>query len=218
MGARIAAPPRAPRVLWQRHDVLASEWVEGSPRQLAGIPAGDARALGRLLRAVHGRRTSQSGGPAAWPSRARDLAGYARRRTADALRGARSTGERALVAQAGRQAMAAAPAGGPFSFLHGDLVEANVVWGARGPVLVDWEFWRMGDPAEDLAYIEALNGMPPHLAAEVRAGYRATAALDRRIDAWRALVMLDAAWWYRAHGERAGAQRLIAGARHHLPA
>lgn len=218
MGARIAAPPRAPRVLWQRGDMLASEWIHGTPRELAGITAADAGALGRLLRQVHGRRASASGGPAAWPSRARGLAGYARRRAADALRGARTDGERELVARAGRQAVAAAPGDAGFAFLHGDLVEANVVWAPAGPVLVDWEFWRMGDPAEDLAYLEALNDLPAAVAAEVRGGYRVGAALARRIDAWRPLVMLDAAGWYRAHGERARAQRLIARAQEHLPA
>lgn len=218
MGARIAAPPLAPRVLWQRRGVLATEWIDGAPRRLAGVDEGEARALGRLLRVVHGRRTSVSGGTAAWRSRARDLAGYARRRTADALGGARTAGERALVARAGRLAEQAAPAGAGFAFLHGDLVEANVVWGPRGPVLVDWEFWRMGDPAEDLAYLEGLNDLTPAVWGAVRAGYRVGAALGRRIDAWRPLVMLDAAGWYRAHGEGDQAQRLIARAEEHLPA
>lgn len=218
MGARIAGSPHAPRVLWQRGSVLASEWIEGAPLVLGGITPGHARALGRLLRAVHSRRETASGGLATWRSRARDLTGYARGRTADAMHGARSAAERALVSAAGQGVVEAAPAGAGFRFLHGDLVGENVVWAPHGPVLVDWEFWRMGDPAEDLAYLEGLNDLPVVVAAAVRAGYGADASLGRRIDAWRPLVLLDAAFWYRAHRAGAEAERLIAGAAALLPA
>ncbi|MBD3676957.1 MAG: phosphotransferase [Rhodobacteraceae bacterium] len=40
---------------------------------------------------------------------------------------------------------------GPSVFLHGDPVPANVVGGADGPALIDWQCPALGDPCEDLA-------------------------------------------------------------------
>ena len=88
-------------------------------------------------------------------------------------------------------------------------MEANVVWGPDGPALVDWEFWRMGDPAEDLAYLAELNALPdagPRPA--VLEGYgRAEAAAA--VAAWRALVALDAGGWYLREGMEAEARPLL---------
>jgi thiamine kinase-like enzyme len=39
----------------------------------------------------------------------------------------------------------------PVSFLHGDPVPANIVVSKTGPVLIDWQCPRMGDPCDDLA-------------------------------------------------------------------
>jgi aminoglycoside phosphotransferase (APT) family kinase protein len=92
--------------------------------------------------------------------------------------------------------------------LHGDLVEANVVWGPGGPALVDWEFWRLGDPAEDLAYACELNRLPPAACRALLAGYGAP-GMEERIDAWRTIVALDAAAWYLREGMPAQAAPLL---------
>ena len=104
------------------------------------------------------------------------------------------------------------PADGAFAFLHGDLVTGNILWPASAPVLVDWEFWRMGDPAEDLAYVVAMNDMAAASAAAVHAGYGAPAGLIARARAWEPMVLADAALWLRAHGEPGWARRLLARA------
>lgn len=40
----------------------------------------------------------------------------------------------------------------PAAFLHGDLLGQNVLWSLEGPpAVLDWEYARTGDPAEDLA-------------------------------------------------------------------
>ena len=49
----------------------------------------------------------------------------------------------------------------PLVLLHGDPWSGNVVWGAAGPVLVDWEYARLGERAEDLAYLAALDALAP---------------------------------------------------------
>ncbi len=196
-----------------RDGVLISEWIDGAPRPLAQIGQGDALVLGALLRRAHGRASSASGGLAQWPSRARSLGAYARGRARDCMARARGDAERDRVARAASRITGAT--GGDstgFALLHGDLVEDNIVWGPDGPRLVDWEFWRMGDPAEDIAYLEALNDVPADIAEGIRSGYRAGAGLRVRADAWRALVLLDAVMWHRDHGDRDAARVLLARA------
>ena len=90
-----------------------------------------------------------------------------------------------------------------------------MVWPADGgdPVLVDWEFWRMGDPAEDLAYLVALNHLPATVADEVCRGYGADESLMARVDLWMPLVLADAGLWLRAHGDPGGGDALLDRAR-----
>ena len=199
--------------------VLMTTQVPGAPRSLRRLGAGRAIALGRVLAAVHARRTTATGGLPGWPSRATDPAGYARRRGADAVARARGAAERRLAERATRAAVDSALATpgdpAPFSLLHGDLVGENVVWPAAGgdPVLVDWEFWRMGDAAEDLAYLIAMNDLPAGVAGQVLGGYGADAGMRVRIARWQPLVLVDAGLWHRAHGDPPEAAGLLRRAR-----
>ncbi|HMO01031.1 MAG TPA: phosphotransferase [Miltoncostaeaceae bacterium] len=105
------------------------------------------------------------------------------------------------------------PPAGPFAFLHGDLVAANVLWPPQGgPVLIDWEFQRMGDPAEDLAYLAELNALPDAVLAAVLEGY-GEPGVAARVEGWRGLVAADAGAWYLGQGMRAEAERMLARAR-----
>jgi len=211
-GARIAGPPLAPRVITARRGVIDYAWVAGQPRPLGHLAAEAAHALGRLLAHVHARRTTASGGLPGWPSRARDLRAYARGRMRDALARTATRAERDLVNHVARRLLMTCPADGAFSFLHGDLVAGNILWPGPSPVLVDWEFWRMGDPAEDLAYAVAMNDMAAAAAVAVHAGYGSPAGLIARARAWEPMVLADAALWIRAHGEAGWARRLLARA------
>jgi thiamine kinase-like enzyme len=38
------------------------------------------------------------------------------------------------------------------ALLHGDVGAGNIIWRPL-PTLIDWEDWRIGDPAEEIAYI-----------------------------------------------------------------
>jgi len=211
-GARIAGPPLAPRVITTGRGVIDYAWVAGQPRPLEDLATGPARALGRMLARVHARRATSSGGLPGWPSRARDLRAYVRGRMRDALGRTATRAERDLVHHVARRLLMTCPADGAFAFLHGDLVTGNILWPASAPVLVDWEFWRMGDPAEDLAYVVAMNDMSAASAAAVHAGYGATGDLIARARAWEPMVLADAALWLRAHGEPGWARRLLARA------
>lgn len=214
-GARLAGTPLAPRVISMGAGELRSARIAGRPRRLARLDPDRCAALGRVLARVHARRTTLTGGLPGWPARVRDLAAYARGRGRDALARTRSSAERDLVehATASAEAAASMTERGPlrFALLHGDLVEQNIVWPAGGadPVLVDWEFWRMGDPAEDLAYLGALNDLPAEAGGHVFRGYGADWPLMAAVDLWRPLVLADAALWLRAHGDAAAGGRLL---------
>ena len=190
----------APRLLDARPAVLTSELLPGSSRALDRLRPDDARALGALVRRVHDVAKTATGGLPDWTTRARSLAGYRRRRIADMLAAAGSDRRLAkrVVAVAGAASDTDDPR--PFRFLHGDLASANILWNPA-PALVDWEFWRMGDPAEDLAYLAEINALPAEVVAAIVAGYghRETTV---RIAGWRPLCALDIALWYRDRGDR----------------
>jgi aminoglycoside phosphotransferase (APT) family kinase protein len=204
---RLAGAPWAPALVEHRPGRLVTTRLPGAPRPAAALTPGDARRLGAVLAALHVRGTSASGGLWWWARPAHDLAGYRRGRVRDA--------EAALAGTPGAGLAAAAegpdPGDAPFRMAHGDLVLANVVWGPDGPGLVDWEFWRWGDPAEDLAYAIACNGLDAAQAAALLDGYGdpATAA---RVAGWVPVVAADAAGWYLAHGMGEDAARMLARA------
>jgi aminoglycoside phosphotransferase (APT) family kinase protein len=178
---------------------MVSTRLPGAPRAIAAVTPAEAAQLGAVLREAHESRRGPTGGLWSWDGPAGSLRAY---------RSARARDTEALLAggpEAGlARAAAAGPLGGeedadPFRLLHGDLVELNVVWGPDGPGLVDWEFSRMGDPAEDLAYLIELNRLGAEAAAAVLAGY-GRPGMEGRIAAWRPLVAADAGAWYLAEG------------------
>lgn len=209
---RLAGHDIAPRLIAAGRGMVVTELLAGARRALGEVRSSDARMLGATLRRLHDSRRSATGGLAHWPSRTRSLTSYRRRRASDALVAAghdRPLAER-IVAEL--PALDAGPARQPFRLLHGDLVSANILW-TPAPRLVDFEFWHMGDPAEDLAYLLEVNALPPPVVTAVLDGYANTRVTDR-VDAWRALCALDAGLWYRdaSQPERA-AELLVRAAR-----
>lgn len=87
-----------------------------------------------------------------------------------------------------------------FALIHGDLSLGNLLWDDDGvPTLIDWEFARDGDPAEDLAYLVAEQGLSPDLVADIAEGYIAAHGdpwAFARLPTWLPLVTLDAALWW----------------------
>ena len=210
--ARVAGAPWAPVLVAREPGLLVSSRMPGAPRPLAALDADEARALGAVLRAVHDTRRAGEGGLWWWTGPATTLTGYRAGRGRDAEGALAGTGYAGLAARAAA-AGPAEPEGAPdpFRLLHGDLVEANIVWDASSPALVDWEFSRMGDPAEDLAYLVEVNDIPPALVAALLEGY-GPPEMARRVDAWRALVAADAGAWYLAQRMEAEAAPLLARA------
>lgn len=196
----------APRLVRRAPGVLVSSRMPGAPRPLPDVGAAGLRRLGATLGELHGMRGARSGGLPGWPRPAASLGEYRAARAVDAERALAGTGHEGLARRA--IALTPPPAGRGFRMLHGDLVAANVVWGPGGPALVDWEFWRMGDPAEDLAYLAELNALGDDALAAVLEGY-GDPAMGGRLDAWRALAAADAGAWYLGAGMPAEAAPLL---------
>ncbi len=206
----VAGRPWAPAMLRHEPGLLVTSRVPGASRDLAALAPAEARRLGAVLREVHGTRSAAVGGLWWWPAPARGLSAYREGRVRDAEAALAGTSDAGLPR---RLAPGPAPPGAAFALLHGDLVAANVLWPpGGGPVLIDWEFHRMGDPAEDLAYLAELNELPDAVVAAVLEGYGEPGAAAR-LEGWRGLVAADAGAWYLGQGMRADAERMLARAR-----
>ena len=94
-----------------------------------------------------------------------------------------------------------------FSRLHGDLSRGNIMWDADSVVLIDWEYARSGDPAEDLAYLFVEQPVIARRYIAFQSAY-AAAGGDRtafaRVPAYTALVALDSALWWADYAMHIG--------------
>ncbi len=86
--------------------------------------------------------------------------------------------------------------------LHGDVALGNVLWGPN-PVLIDWEYTRLGDPADEIAYLFDQNGLDAAQREAFWRGYRASASSDMRLDHvvdrvewWERLTLLGSSLWW----------------------
>ena len=201
----------APELVAAAPGVLVTRRLPGTPRPADDLGPEHLRALGGAVRRAHERRHAASGGLRSWRAPARSLAAYRRLRARDALALARD-GERELAERVARALPPPPPVARPaFRLLHGDLWSGNVVWQGRTPRLADWEFWRGGDPAEDLAYLAEMDGLDERRLRALLAGY-GDPGMRPRVEAWRGLVALDAGLWYLRHGDRRRGGPLLARA------
>jgi aminoglycoside phosphotransferase (APT) family kinase protein len=94
-----------------------------------------------------------------------------------------------------------------FSQLHGDLSAGNIIWDATSVTLIDWEYARSGDPAEDLAYLFVEQPVSAGRYATFQRLYKAFGG-DRsafaRVPAYSGLVALDSALWWADHAQLTG--------------
>lgn len=96
--------------------------------------------------------------------------------------------------------------------LHGDVAGGNIVW-TPDPVLIDWEYARVGDPADEIAYIFAQHDCTPEQRTMFWRGYAKSRDRDRPLEHvvdrtvwWEPITILGSAlFWVQLWSRRADA-------------
>jgi aminoglycoside phosphotransferase (APT) family kinase protein len=92
--------------------------------------------------------------------------------------------------------------GETLSLMHGDIGPGNLLWNPR-PCLIDWEYTRLGDPADEMAYTFDQNALTPAQRRAFWDGYqqgidnrsRLTHIIER-VDWWEPVTLLGSALWW----------------------
>jgi thiamine kinase-like enzyme len=183
--------------------MLVHEHMPGQPASLAGVPEDARERLGECLAWVHGHHRDAY---TIWPSIDRrdgtraDLY-HDRLETLRRYTSAQEPDASALIDWLARIDLPASAGWRErdFALCHGDLSIGNILWEDGVPSLIDWEFARDGDPAEDIAYLVAEQRLPPELVSEIADAYVGAGGDPwalARFPAWLPLVALDAALWW----------------------
>jgi len=198
----------APEVLAEGEGVLVLTLLPGehvAPRALA---AADLGRLGASLRRLHDSRRTDWGQWPQWDAAERTLAAY----HAQVVAMVRAMAEPAHADRVERvlAALPALSAAGerPFRRLHGDLWSGNLLWHRGQPALLDWEYSRQGDPAEELAYLAEMDALADAQLEALTAAY-GEPGVTARVAAWRPLVALSAGLWYGELGMTERAEELL---------
>ena len=207
---------------WFDTPAMCMQFIAGEHRELLSAPPTDVERLGAVVASLHNLRVDDLaelfGGPtttaaytdewveliASYLPRLRDpLPQQVQPRVMDALSFVRASLER------GPEAIA--DAGDRLVLLHGDVGPGNILWSDQ-PVLIDWEYARLGDPADEIAYIFGQHGLGPSQRAAFWAGYRhATTLLGleciaERVRWWEPVTLFGSAlWWLERWSRRADA-------------
>jgi aminoglycoside phosphotransferase (APT) family kinase protein len=215
----------APRLLdvccdgrWFDAPVMCTEFIEGDHRELASAARSELEALGALVGSVHARPVGDLAGRLGG---SRTAAGYLDQ-WGELVVGYLPKLRQPLPPQVGSGVVSVAQilngplrgawadAGEPMVLLHGDVTPGNILWADR-PVLIDWEYTRLGDPADDVAYIFGQHGLGAEQRQAFWSGYRRwvrESALDRivaRARLWEPVILLGSAlWWLERWSARAG--------------
>jgi thiamine kinase-like enzyme len=97
--------------------------------------------------------------------------------------------------------------------LHADMSGGNIIW-APYPCLIDWEYARLGDPADEVAYLFTQNDLGPAHRAAFWSGYgdgMTAPTLDRimqRAQLWEPMTLLGSIMWWLDARARLEAARL----------
>lgn len=209
---------------WFDAPTTCTQFVPGEQRELAASSTSDIESLGSVDAWIHSQPLEdlrpvfpETPEPAAYLASRIDgidarLSAYVRdpmpldiRRRIERAR--QLTNERI-------PAMRSAPAI-PHVLQHGDIAGGNIIWN-RGPVLIDWEYARLGDPADEIAYLFSQNALAPSQRQAFWRGYLRRAEVDadrlaERVSWWEPVTLLGSAlwwieqWWHSSHTSGHGA-------------
>lgn len=206
--ARLTDCPGIPAVRHVDRDLLVHETLPGEPAPLAEATEDDLDSLARVLACIH---THENDHYVVWP----DLSAcYGPRSDLLRARIASLPGYRSfndppldalLMLYQALQDIEMTSTGwddGRYALIHGDLSVGNILWSDGGVSLIDWEYARPSDPAEELAYLVSEQPVPDETVQRLRDAYIGHGgppdAWDR-VAGWLPFTTLDSALWWCDH-------------------
>jgi len=209
---------------WFETPSMCMQFVPGKQKELGSATPAEIERLGSVVAWVHGRPVDDLVDESSEPG---DLVSYAEGRLRSIistlvwaqdplpaavqarLRSAANSVERSWKKTRDDQSFAT---GATLALLHGDPGPGNVLWGP-GPVLIDWEYARLGDPADEIAYLLDQNDLSPGQRETFWRGYKEGASIQQpldhvthRVNWWEPVTLLGSAlWWVERWVRRAAA-------------
>jgi aminoglycoside phosphotransferase (APT) family kinase protein len=190
--------------------VMCMEHVEGAHESLDAASAERLSDLGRVVRQTHELPVQDLADVLNGP---RDLSGYVNGRLQsmlDRMSLIRDPLPLPVQTQCADQAMwARQTAGtlhapedpGALRLLHGDVSPGNVLWTPQ-PVLIDWEYARLGDPADEIGYLFGQNDLRPDQRQSFWRGYSqdldaaSRSRIVERAAQWEPLTLFGSALYW----------------------
>ena len=199
---------------WFDTPAMCMQFVPGDQRELSSASIGEIERLASIVAWVHERPVSDLVEPLA---EAGDVASYAHDRLQSIMstlvwaRDPLPTTLQARLTHAADSIAASLEAsqdaqifetGDTLALLHGDIALGNVLWGPD-PVLIDWEYTRLGDPADEIAYLFDQNALTEPQRQAFWDGYRRSVSNQERlahvidrVDWWVPVTLLGSALWW----------------------
>lgn len=203
---------------WFDVPTMCMQFVEGQQRPPA--TAADFLSLGLVVGRVHDQPVDL----AAWDGAPATSSDYLASRVAKISRRLLAIGEHLPVAITARLRQAWAltndslraacergvfSPGDPLVLLHGDVAGGNILWNPE-PVLLDWEYARIGDAADEVAYVFNQNDCTEAQRRAFWRGYRDVAGRHVQLDVaervrwWEPVTVLGSAcFWAELWAQRA---------------
>ena len=212
-----AGCPGVPELRLQTPELLVHDFAPGTPRDLTRLDARQLEMLARSLACIHERDFS---GFTPWPR-----TGLRRGTRADLFRfrvdslsnydcavdlrdgTARTELTRLLQSLPDLDLTAPTWEESKFSRLHGDLSRGNLLWHGEDLNLIDWEYSRVGDPAEEIAYLLTEGAAGLDLTASFLAAYGdmgGEPGIQARLTNYALFTAIDSTLWWIDYGERHG--------------
>ena len=193
--------------------VMCLEFLQGDQLDLFQVGPEDLERLGRLVQWLHAQPVDDLEG---WAPADGSLSAYVQARWRDHLASRlaairdplpfplqeRLTAAVAVVAGAveGLERLSS-PVGDQLVLLHADISGANLFW-VPGPVLIDWEYARLGDPADEVAYLFTQSALDESQQAAFWRGYSQglpddqVRSIARRVRYWKPITLVGSVLWW----------------------
>jgi len=209
---------------WFDRPVGCTEFIDGETKDMTSASAEDMHNLGSAVGWLH---RLPADGLSGWMDRSASMAEYLDSRLSDitdrlplvcdplpaAVQGGLHRAWAAIQGLLDR-----AHAGDSFApdetlvLLHGDVGAGNILWTPM-PVLIDWEYARFGDPADEVAYIFSQNELNGEQRKAFWLGYRECSLSEQHLDSiservlwWEPTTLLGSSlWWVELFARRADA-------------